>query len=294
MKHSRPDGVDPHARSRARRRALQAVYAWQLSGTSIPMLIAQFEREQDMEIADQEYFEALVIGVAEHRAALDEVLSRYLDRTIEQVDPIERAVLRIAAYELIHRIDRETSGILLIARKRSALTAMHDAMRAGHVRKRYLALALGDRSVSAWMMVSVASTPTSATSSWVSMSSSSSSSISLAPMSRVAMPWLKDWRVRASPDFMRLRKPPPDASGCCSGLCAGACSVVMVTSERHSGRAHGEPRGMRYATTLVNGPERGFVNLSPEMSAADGPAVAGGVVLGREPCRRARSVNALI
>ena len=46
--------------------------------------------------------------------------------------------------ELIHRIDRETSGILLIARKRSALTAMHDAMRAGHVRKRYLALALGD------------------------------------------------------------------------------------------------------------------------------------------------------
>jgi N utilization substance protein B len=101
----RTDGVDPAARSRARRRALQAVYAWQLSGTSIPMLIAQFEREQDMEIADQEYFEALVIGVAEHRAAFDEVLSRYLDRTIEQVDPIERAVLRIAAYELAHRLD---------------------------------------------------------------------------------------------------------------------------------------------------------------------------------------------
>ena len=101
----RTDGVDPAARSRARRRALQAVYAWQLSGTSIPMLIAQFEREQDMEIADQEYFEALVIGVAEHRAAFDEVLSRYLDRTIEQVDPIERAVLRIAAYELAHRVD---------------------------------------------------------------------------------------------------------------------------------------------------------------------------------------------
>lgn len=46
--------------------------------------------------------------------------------------------------ELIHRIDRETSGVLLIAKKRSALTAMHDAMRQGHVRKRYLAICLGD------------------------------------------------------------------------------------------------------------------------------------------------------
>jgi 23S rRNA pseudouridine955/2504/2580 synthase len=46
--------------------------------------------------------------------------------------------------ELVHRIDRETSGILLIARKRSALTAMHAAMREGRVRKRYLALVAGD------------------------------------------------------------------------------------------------------------------------------------------------------
>jgi 23S rRNA pseudouridine955/2504/2580 synthase len=46
--------------------------------------------------------------------------------------------------DLVHRIDRETSGVLLIAKKRSALTALHDAMRRGHVRKRYLAIALGD------------------------------------------------------------------------------------------------------------------------------------------------------
>ena len=105
MKPIRTDGIDPAARSRARRRALQALYAWQVSGTSIPQVINQFQHEQDMEVADQEYFEALVIGVAEHRAAFDEVLSRYLDRTIEQVDPIERAVLRIAAFELLHRMD---------------------------------------------------------------------------------------------------------------------------------------------------------------------------------------------
>jgi transcription antitermination factor NusB len=47
----------------------------------------------------------LTRGVAEHRAGLDEKLAAYLDRTIEQVDPIERAVLRIATLELRDRLD---------------------------------------------------------------------------------------------------------------------------------------------------------------------------------------------
>jgi len=45
--------------------------------------------------------------------------------------------------ELVHRLDRETSGVLLLAKKRSALTAMHGIMREGNSDKRYLALVLG-------------------------------------------------------------------------------------------------------------------------------------------------------
>ncbi len=45
--------------------------------------------------------------------------------------------------ELVHRLDRETSGVLLLAKKRSALTAMHEIMREGKSDKRYLALVLG-------------------------------------------------------------------------------------------------------------------------------------------------------
>ncbi len=45
--------------------------------------------------------------------------------------------------ELVHRLDRETSGLLLLAKKRSALTVLQDAFRAGSVNKRYLALVLG-------------------------------------------------------------------------------------------------------------------------------------------------------
>ena len=98
-------GVDPVARSRARRRAMQAVYAWQISGGDVRQVIAQFAHEQAHEVADLEYFEDLVRGVLQHRSELDQALQQYLDRGIEQVDPIERAVLRIAAYEMKHRID---------------------------------------------------------------------------------------------------------------------------------------------------------------------------------------------
>jgi len=45
--------------------------------------------------------------------------------------------------ELVHRLDRETSGVLLVAKKRSALTALHAAWRAGDVDKRYQVLVRG-------------------------------------------------------------------------------------------------------------------------------------------------------
>lgn len=45
--------------------------------------------------------------------------------------------------ELAHRLDRETSGLLIVAKKRSALTVLHDMMRDGRVEKRYLALVAG-------------------------------------------------------------------------------------------------------------------------------------------------------
>ena len=88
----RNDGIDPAARSRARRRAVQALYAWERG-------------EQDMQIADLEYFEDLLRGVEAHCKELDASLVPFIDRDIERVDPIERAVLRLAAYELKYRLD---------------------------------------------------------------------------------------------------------------------------------------------------------------------------------------------
>lgn len=98
-------GIDAVARARARRRAAQAIYAWQLSGSGMAAIIDQFRHEQDMQIADLEYFEDLLRGVERECADLDIGLAPHLDRDVEQVDPIERAVLRLAAYELKCRPD---------------------------------------------------------------------------------------------------------------------------------------------------------------------------------------------
>lgn len=101
----RRDGIDPVLRSRARRRALQAIYAWQISGGNAQSLVTQFAHEQAREIADLAYFEALIHGVLDNRKDLDEALAPHLDRGVEEVDAIERAALRVAAYELRFRLD---------------------------------------------------------------------------------------------------------------------------------------------------------------------------------------------
>ncbi len=59
------------------------------------------------------------------------------------IEQMRRARPQAKFLELVHRLDRETSGVLLLAKKRSALTAMHEIMREGMSDKRYLTLVLG-------------------------------------------------------------------------------------------------------------------------------------------------------
>jgi len=59
------------------------------------------------------------------------------------IEQLRRARPQAKFLELVHRLDRETSGVLLVAKKRSALTGMHEIMREGNSDKRYYALVLG-------------------------------------------------------------------------------------------------------------------------------------------------------
>ena len=97
MNRHRNDGIDPVARSRSRRRALQAIYAWQLSATSEGALIAEFAHEQAHEVADLEYFEDLVRGVLRHVAELDAPDQRHADSVDLEVRDVEPARVEIRA-----------------------------------------------------------------------------------------------------------------------------------------------------------------------------------------------------
>ena len=92
-------------RARARRRALQALYQWQIGGGPMHRIISQFNAEQDMAIADGAYFSELLLGVEAHLDELDGAIAPFVDRRMDEVDAIERAALRLGAFELMHRLD---------------------------------------------------------------------------------------------------------------------------------------------------------------------------------------------
>lgn len=94
-----------HARARARRLALQALYQWQMTGLDIAEIETQFMLEANPRKIDTEYFRELLHQVPRQLERIDASLSGCVDRPLNEVDPVERSILRIAAYELLFRKD---------------------------------------------------------------------------------------------------------------------------------------------------------------------------------------------
>jgi N utilization substance protein B len=92
-------------RHKARRLATQALYTWQMSGGDLADIDQQYCMEHDMSKVDAAYFHELLHQVPAHIAELDAQITPLLDRPMEEVDPVERAVLRLSTYELLHRLD---------------------------------------------------------------------------------------------------------------------------------------------------------------------------------------------
>jgi N utilization substance protein B len=86
-----------HARRHAREVALQALYAWQLSGGDP---LEEVRSNDDYE--KNEFLEDLVRGVAGRAAELERLIAPHLDRDFARLSPVERAILYIGAYELAH------------------------------------------------------------------------------------------------------------------------------------------------------------------------------------------------
>lgn len=93
------------ARNRARRLAVQALYEWQMTGTSETEIKTRFLEDKADKSVDKEYFQELITGVIDKASELDETISPMLKRPLAEIDLVEHAILRLSTYELMHRQD---------------------------------------------------------------------------------------------------------------------------------------------------------------------------------------------
>src|SRR5690554_7829622 len=114
----RPPSAGQLARRASRELAVQALYQWHMTGKSATAIEAEFRSQpadddledhenwhKVMEIADLALFHELLHNVARFKADLDASIAPLLDRRLEELDPVELAILRLGAYELSRRLE---------------------------------------------------------------------------------------------------------------------------------------------------------------------------------------------
>lgn len=91
-------------RKKARTLVLQALYQWLLSKNEPLDIEKQFHEENGGKI-DWDYFGEIFLQIPKQQEALDQHIVPLLDRELKSLDPVERALLYLGAFELANRID---------------------------------------------------------------------------------------------------------------------------------------------------------------------------------------------
>lgn len=92
-------------RSIARKLAMQALYQWQLNAQDAPLIVREYLEGDEARGVDREYFGEMVRGCIDGSAQLDAAIGGLIDRPLEQLDPVERAILMLGMFELQQRLD---------------------------------------------------------------------------------------------------------------------------------------------------------------------------------------------
>ena len=92
-------------RRKARHYGMQALYQWHMADASLSVIEAEFLADYDFKHVDLAYFQALLHEIPACVDELDAAIEPLLDRKLDDLDPIERTLLRMGMFELTHRID---------------------------------------------------------------------------------------------------------------------------------------------------------------------------------------------
>jgi len=92
--------VKPSPRRKARELAVQAVYSWQMSQNPVKDIEVNFITDNSKRRFDIEYFQQLLRGVTNNVAEIDLAITPHVDRPLDDIDHVEKAIIRVAVFEL--------------------------------------------------------------------------------------------------------------------------------------------------------------------------------------------------
>lgn len=99
-------------RHNARKAAVQALYQWDITQQRIEEIESQFVQIHDLQNVDRKYLKEVMLAVPTANDELEEIISPFLDRKFNTLDPVEKAILRLGAYELKFKSDVPTKVVI--------------------------------------------------------------------------------------------------------------------------------------------------------------------------------------
>ena len=99
-------------RHNARKAAVQALYQWDLTQQAAEEIEPKFSQINDMQNIDRKFLVEVMREVPNNEAQLEEAIVPFIGRDVTSLDPVERAILRLGAYELKFRPDVPTKVVM--------------------------------------------------------------------------------------------------------------------------------------------------------------------------------------
>lgn len=99
-------------RHNARKAAVQALYQWDLSKQDAQDIESTFSQIHDMQNIDRKYLREIMQELPKVEGELEDVITPFIGREFKTLDPVERAILRLGAYELSYKSDVPTRVVM--------------------------------------------------------------------------------------------------------------------------------------------------------------------------------------
>lgn len=79
---------------------MQALYSWQLAGEPVEDIYKYYSEDRDFDRTDAAYFKELLLEITSDSESLNILLAQYADRDLDQLTPVEHAILWVGLFEL--------------------------------------------------------------------------------------------------------------------------------------------------------------------------------------------------